>query len=158
MNTHRHLTRIAAGTALALGLAVHAQAATFAYNGSEYIAPGGFSATFLSAGGDTGTLLFDIVTAGSYAIELTPSPEFTTSDWTAAVTGFGSLVAGVTTINGIFDFAVGNDYALVISSPDGASNSGYSVSGVMAAVPVPGTFGLLGLGLVGLGLVRRRAT
>jgi hypothetical protein len=75
------------------------------------------------------------------------------------VAGFGSLVYADDKLTGNFDFVTGVTYTLNIYTPAGFSDSGYSISGVMVGntVPVPGTLALVGLGLLGLGAVRRRS-
>jgi len=145
-------------TAITLSLAMAAGASAAAFIPDQYTAPGGFSGVFDSAGGDSGTFYFDIVKAGKYLIELTPSPLASNSDWSAQVIGFGALTNATSKLMGTFDLLVGNNYELFVQSPAAGSTQGYSVSGVMASaeVPLPGTIGLLGLGMFALGMVRRK--
>jgi hypothetical protein len=147
---------------LALGLTM-AGAASGAFAGTcvpdTYTAPGGFSGFFANAGSDNCVFEFEVDPSGSYFIELTPSPQATSSGWAADVAGFGSLVYADDKLTGNFDFVTGVTYTLNIYTPAGFSDSGYSISGVMVGntVPVPGTLALVGLGLLGLGAVRRRS-
>jgi hypothetical protein len=144
---------------VALGLALTAGAAG-AFAGTcvpdPYTAPGGFAGFFSAAGGDSCVFEFDVAQSGDYFIELTPSPQATSAGWTASVDGFGPLAFAADKLTGIFSFLSGITYKLNINTPAGPSASGYSISGVMASVPVPSTLALLGLGLAGLGAVRRK--
>jgi hypothetical protein len=156
MKQSRLTTQIAAAIALSLAVATGASAAVFIPD--EYTAPGGFSGVFSGTGGDNGSFFFDIVKTGKYLIELTPSPLASNSDWAAEVIGFGALTHATSKLLGSFDLLAGSNYELFIQSPAAASLQGYSVSGVMASaeVPLPGTIGLLGLGMFALGMVRRK--
>jgi len=156
MKTSLLSKQIAAAITLSMAVASGASAATF--EPDDYAAPGGFSGIFSSAGGERGVFSFDIVESGKYLIELTPSPLATNNDWKARVVGFNWLTNTTSKLMGTFDLLAGNNYRLAIWSPAAPSEQGYSVSGVMASaeVPLPGTLGLLGLGLAGLAAARRK--
>jgi PEP-CTERM motif len=151
MNVVGTVKKVALGLALTVG-AAGAIAGTCVPD--PYTAPGGFSGFFSSAGGDSCAFEFDVLSSGSYDIELTPSPAATSGGWSANVAGVGVLTPDANKLVGTFNFVTGVTYVLNILTPGGTSASGYSVSGVM--VPVPGTLALLGLGLVGLGAARRK--
>jgi PEP-CTERM motif len=155
MNVRGKLKQITLALALA-GAASGAFAGTCVPD--PYTAPGGFSGFFANAGSDSCVFEFDVVPSGNYFIELTPSPQATSAGWAADVAGFGSLVFADDKLTGNFDFVSGVTYTLNIFTPAGPSASGYSISGVMVGneIPVPGTLALVGLGLIGLGAVRRR--
>lgn len=156
MNAHTGLKKLATGTALALGFATGASAATIAFTGAEFAAPGQLPARFVAAGGDADTPPFHLLTAGYGVLAPQPAPFIPEPHPSAGVTGAGSLATRAAAIDGVFAFPLRSDHTGVISATGDDTRSGATAAEVMAAIPIPATFGLLGLGIAGLGLLRRR--
>jgi hypothetical protein len=145
------------GALLALSATTHTPATVFAVGTSDFITQGGYSGTFsLTPSGGGPIVLAGTFTGALFGVEGSSSVTFTTNTVT-----FTTVPAGMTLLaNGApsFDLSLGGLSALGVSTTDWVKAFTAGGTGTFTAdvIPEPFSFLLLGTGLVGLGLLRRR--
>ncbi len=141
---------------LALSATTHTPATVFGGGGIDFITQGGYSGTFSLGPSGGPAVLAGTFTGALFGVEGSSSVTFTTNSVT-----FTTVPAGMTLLaNGSpsFDLSLGGLSGLGVTATDWVKAFTAGGTGTFTAdvIPEPVSFLLLGTGLVGLGLLRRR--